>query len=423
MRWSRLLSVVNTLILRGLGSGVAVLFTVLVSRYLQTESAARFFFLFNVSTIAAVCFRWGLDEVIIRRVAKLPSDEVTPVATRLTALCHRRVILWSAACLLTVLVAFRLVSDTVLVSLDLINLTIALSASLFVALTACAARVVQGVGRTNLATVVLNIAVPSLSLLVMLLLISLKEHVYARDLIALYCCAAAVVYLATVVVRYGNPLALLVEGFKVPWRNADSAAANKLGMVVLAQQIMGWTALLIIPYAYGDDVYKNFVVVQKVATLISLTMLAVNFTFSRRFASLYAAAEVRVLRRMVRYCLLAVVGASLAIIMLLVLIRHWLFAYAQMNADVTTLLLILLASQVFFSISALFSVVLSMAHDDHFLFVTQTTINGAGALLFFVSCQFLTLELASALLVASYLSLSLVLGLRVHRLTAEETPK
>ncbi|MNJ56682.1 hypothetical protein D3C77_522410 [compost metagenome] len=58
-----------------------------------------------------------------------------------------------------------------------------------------------------------------------------------------------------------------------------------------------------------------------------------------------------------------------------------------------------------------------MAHDDNYLFVVQAAINGTSAVIFIIACQFLPLEAASLLLVASYFVLSLALGLRVHYLT------
>ncbi|MNJ18589.1 hypothetical protein D3C77_128930 [compost metagenome] len=415
MVFKRAAAVMNTLLLRGVGSGVAVLFTVMISRYLPTESAANFFLLLNISTIAAICFRWGLDEVIIRRVAKLLPNEVEPITRYLTLLSHRRVALWTIVCLLAALVAFPLFFSGASVPIEPLDLAIAFFAASFVALTACSARILQGNGHTNLATFLLNIVVPGLSLLALLVLIYIKEP-NERDLIFLYACVAFFVYLVTIGCRYGNPMPLFTGGVRLQWRNIDSSAANKLGLVVLAQQVVGWAALLIVPYAYGDYAYKGFVVVQKVATLISLTMLAVNFTFSRRFASLYAIGDLRGLRSIVRYSLLAIIVASLGITLFLVLTRHWLFAYAQIDAGMTRLLLILLASQFFFSVSALFSVVLSMAHDDNYLFVIQAVINGTSALILMIACQFLPLEVASAFLIVSYLLLSIALGLRVQHL-------
>lgn len=416
MDFKRIFSVLNTLALRGLGSGVAVVFTVLISRYLPTESAASFFLLFNISVIAAVCFRWGVDEVIIRRVAKLSRSEINTTARELMKLSHRRVVLWVAVVLMFSVTAYQSVPRRALASVDLINLIFAFGSAAFLALTACAARVLQGSGYTNFATFLLNIAIPSLSLVGFFVLINIGVP-SARDLVVMYTCVAMLVYTAVVVRCYGNPVALLFSAFKLRWDSPDSRAANKLGVVVLAQQAVGWAALLTIPYAYGDDAYKGFVVIQKVATLISLIMLAVNFTFSRRFASMYAAGKLEELRRIVSYSLLAIIIGSICITLFLMVTRHWLFSYAQVGVDMTGLLFILLLSQVFFSVSALFSVVLSMASDDNYLFVMQAAINGVGALLLIVLCQLFSMEAASSMLVASYCVLSIVLGLRVKRIT------
>lgn len=418
MKLKRVMAVVNTLLLRGLGSGIAVVFTMLISRYLPTVSASQFFLYFNIITIAAVCFRWGLDEVIIRRIAKLQSCDLKMVSRQLMAVSHRRVAYISIACLALFVPCFYLFPTLLSGSIELKGVLLSFASAGFIALAACSARVIQGVGSTNLATFLLNIAIPGLSLVSLLILMVVKEPT-AYDLLVVYVFVSFAIYGVTVFRTYGDPIKLLRTNKEFDWENSYRRSANKLGVVVLAQQAVGWTALLIIPYAYGPEVYKGFVVVQKVATLISLIMLAVNFTFSRRFASLYADEKFAELRRMVVYSSAAIIVSSIGVTAFLVMIRHWLFAYAELDADLTGLLIVLLTGQVFFSMSALFAVVLSMAHDDNYLLISQAAVNGVGALALIGFCQFFSVETTSYVIVVTYFVLAIGLGFRVNCLTSK----
>ncbi len=417
----RILALLNTLVLRGMGSGVSVLFTLLVSRYLETAAASRFFLLFNISTIAAVCFRWGLDEVVIRRVASAPPDAVPGLSRYLVALAHHRVLIWASIGLVaTAFLSHPLIQARVS-GLSAGEAAAMVVASAMVALVACAARVHQGLGRTNLATFLLNIIVPLLALIGLVLLVGAGLDVSAFGLILLYAAIATAAYCGVVLVQYGVGVVLPQARRSLVYlsdRRADLRAANKLGGVVLAQQVLGWGSMLIVPFAYGAAAYNGFVVAQKIATLISLVMLAVNFTLSSRFAALYAAGERAELRRIARISAAAIVGSSLFVALGVIMFRGLIFDFARIEADATDVLVILLLGQVFFALSALFSVVLSMCRDEDFLLYAQATVNGFGVLIFLGASRWTPLEVACGAFVASFLVLSLALGLRARAIGA-----
>ncbi|WP_369650582.1 MULTISPECIES: lipopolysaccharide biosynthesis protein [unclassified Variovorax] len=419
MNLQRVAAVLNTLILRGAGAGVAVLFTVLVSRYLETRDAARFFLLFNISVIAAVCYRWGLDEVIIRRIASASTSDVSTLRAQLIAISHRRVLTWTGFSLIWTLALLQPKISSLLYGFtftEALGLTVA---SALIALSACAARAYQGEGRTNLATFLLNIVVPLFSLFGLLLLMAGGWRLNAEKLFFLYTAIAFFVYLS-VIATYRSPrsvLARCASGPEAADRRADSRAANKLGGVVLAQQILGWSALLVVPTVYGAELYKGFVVAQKISTLISLVMLAINFTFSSRFAALYAERKFNELRRIIKISFFAIFGASILAFIAIMLFREKIFAFARVEANMDATLVVLLFSQVLFSVASLFSVVLSMCRDESFLLISQGAINFIGVLVFFCLSYFFSLEVACVAFVFGYLVLSWILGMRVRNIT------
>src|SRR3546814_12674790 len=85
-----LLPIFNILLLRGAGSGTAVLLTLLVSRVLAPTEAGHFLLLFNMTTIAAACFRWGMDDVIIRGIAAADPSQLRTTAGHLMTRSEER---------------------------------------------------------------------------------------------------------------------------------------------------------------------------------------------------------------------------------------------------------------------------------------------------------------------------------------------
>ncbi|MCO7472010.1 hypothetical protein NJG16_18215 [Stenotrophomonas maltophilia] len=422
MKLSRLLSVFKTLILRGIGSGVSVLFAILVSRYLATAEAALFFVLFNASVIGAVCFRWGIDEVVIRRVAAAKAEERESIAGTLVTQAHRRVLFWVGIALL---IGTALLSPWVsrhLGDMDYLDFSLMVIASGLIACAAAAARVLQGEGKTDAATFYLNICVPVLALLGLLCLTFIGEKIGARQLLWCYLFAAVTMYVAVVPVRYGREIisAFSPNGRGVRADAADLTAANRLGMVVLAQQALGWSAVAIIPIFYGDSAYAGFVVSQKLATLISLLMLAINFTFSSRFAALHAKGELRELWRLVRLSVGTILVASVAILALAWLFMGHILEYARVPQHFGSIVIIMMIGQIAFSMAALFAVVLSMCRREKFLLRAQVILASVFVPLLIVACATVSLTVASWVFVLAYSALACTLFDRVRRVTGGE---
>lgn len=420
MNLSRLLSVFRTLVLRGLGSGVSVVFTVMVSRFLAMSEAALFFVLFNASVIAAVCFRWGVDEVIIRRVAAADAQDRGDVAGTLVIQAHRRVLTWCAVALLLGLVLLLPWVRQYLGEVGYADFAVMIVASGLIACAAAAARVLQGEGRTDAATFYLNICTPALALVGLLILVAVGGEISARGLLWCYLLAAVAMYAVVVPVRYGRRVlgGLRVGRLRVGAEGADLAAANRLGAVVLAQQALGWSAVAIIPIFYGDSAYAGFVVSQKLAALISLLMLAINFTFSSRFAALHAQGKWRELWTLVRLSACAILVASLAI-----LVGTWLFMgpildYARVPRHFGDIVVVMMIGQVAFSMAALFAVVLSMCHQERLLLRVQVAMVLLAIPLLIAVCSRESLMTASWIFVLAYSSLATVLFISVRRLTA-----
>jgi len=417
----KLFSLFTVIVLRGFGSGVSVLLAMLISRYLSTGDAARFFLLFNASTIAAICFRWGFDEVIIRRIASSAVDEAPRLARQLIRQAHLRVFTWAFFFILVALSLLHPFIRSILFGLTTSEILVVVAASSMIALVACASRVQQGIGRANLATFFLNCFVPSFFLAGFLILVGIKKSIDASALLIMYAFVASTAYAIVVTAGYGGPLAMLrtePSAIESEYIAQDKLAANKLGGVVMAQQAINWTAFLVVPIAYGDAVYNGFVVTHKVTLLISLFMLACNFAFSSRFATLYSTGQILAIRHLIKLSILMILSASLLVSVTIVVFWQMIINFARIEAGMGGVLAALLLSQVLFSLASQFSLVLSMCRDDNFLLVTQAATNAGGVVIFLLLSYFAQIEVACSAFVVSYLALAAVLGYRVRGIVA-----
>ena len=425
LRISMISKVTQILFLRGFGSALAVLLTLFVTRYLETSAAARFLLVFNLTTVAALCFRWGLDNLIARSVATASDADASDLIRRLMLLAHRRVWIWMVLSA-TFTAVFGLVPGQSTTRLTVWELLIAVGISGLAALTACAGQVQRGLGRINYSSFILNMLVPGLMLSSLLILTSFGFVANSWRLELVYAGVALVSYFGTV---WATPAARPYRRHSLsntPDRSGQAKmereAANRFGGIVLSQQALNWSALLIVPVAYGDQLFNSFMVTYKVALLTNLVMTAVNFTFLSRLAALYAADEFRQLQRLTRVMVVLVSVSCVLVAAVVFLARGMIYSFGDVEG-LDVVLALLVVSQAFFAISAVYAQVLNMCHDEAFVLSAHGIVVTTGVILFVALSFNAPLEAASATFALTYLTLTLLLRHRTLKVTAGFAPR
>lgn len=395
-----------------------MLLTLSVTRYLDTSAAAAFLLIFNVTTVAAVWFRWGFDDLIVRRVAADTAVKTPRLVPYLMRLAHHRVAIW-AALGAAVAVVLGIARPEIAGGISVAELLVAVVISGLLALTACAGRVHQGQHRTNYAAFILNILVPGLLLLGLWALVGLGFVTDSWRLQLIYATISLLTYLGVV---WTTPRMhpILFRSPDERWRESaqakvDRRAANRFGGVVLSQHALHWSALLIVPIAYGDRLFTSFMVTYKVALLIDMVMMAVNFTFASRLAALFAAAEFDELQRLKRIMVVTVAAASGLAAGIVIGLRGFVYSFANVHG-IDGILAILVVAQIFFTLSAVYALVLSMCHGEAFLLKAQGGIVISGTAVFVVLCFIAPLEVSVTVFAVTYLTLLLVLRQRALRI-------
>jgi O-antigen/teichoic acid export membrane protein len=420
------LKITNVLVFRGLGSGASILFAVLVARHLNPNDAGLIFLLTNIVIMLSVCIRWGLDQVIIRRVAVAAGETQRVICGDMLRLGHGRVIRFGLGVLASVPIIYLLDNYLKVYGLSPANWLFIIVTSFALALVACFGRVLQGLGEINLSIFVMNILVPSTACIWIVGCIMIAGGVSAYSILLEYSLTAVLAYLALliwakkqfrgVIFRTVSPSDALGK--------KDLRAADRLGTVVLAQQSLIWGSALLVPMLFDNGTYSVFIVSQKIAMVISFVMLAVNFTFSSRMALLFNRKEHIHLTRLLVTAGSVVGIAATSVAGIVLFFRTEIIAYTNVtHAEAGTLLAILVISQVFNSMSAFLSVVLSMAHQEEFLMKVQLSGNLIGFALFTMLALSFGITIASCAFVATYLGLALVLLCRVYQVVRQLNAK
>lgn len=157
-------------------------------------------------------------------------------------------------------------------------------------------------------------------------------------------------------------------------------------------------------------------VTYKLSLLISLIMLAINFTFASRLAAHYAKAEFHELQRLTKLMVVSVAASSALAAAAVFFTRGFVSSFADVDSS-DTMLALLVGAQALFAISAVYALVLTMCHDEAFLLKTQGAVVGAGVILFSALSLIASLDVACAAFPVTYLLLALVLGRRAHTVT------
>lgn len=413
------IKILNVAVFRGAGSALSVFLSILVARYFRPEQASRFFLLLSIITILSVCFRWGLDEVIIRRTAIAASKNPYKVVGEMVRLGHLRVLKMLLA--LFIAVPFLLYIDRYMGIYKLTGLEVAciVTSSVFIALSAGVARIMQGLGKTNLASFYLNIITPLVACVWVFASSRLGMDLSVISIALVYVFTAMFSYILVIIwgQRSHGVSRQIFQATLSSTDRQDLSAANRLGLVVLAQQALNWGVLLLIPAMFDASTYSNFVVTQKISMIISFVMLTVNFTLSSRFAVLYASNDMHSLRRLILISSLAILVVSIAMAAVIILLQDRILKFSRIEgADAVDLLLILVVAQIFNAIAALYAVILSMTKNEHYLMISQVAFNFIGLILFALLAAKYGVKVASFSFAVTYLGLALILYKKIRQI-------
>lgn len=418
--FNNFLKIINVLVFRGFGSGASIFFAVLVARHLNSDDAALIYLLTNIVIVLAVCVRWGMDEVIIRRVAVAAGSEARRVVCGdMLRLGHGRVVrncLWLFAG-----VPFFFCVDRYFAVYNLRpeHWLFILVTSFTLALVACYGRVFQGLGKINLAMLLLNILVPGVACIWILGSIVILDEVSVLSIMLEYLLSAVILYVCLLIWTKKKLVGGIssLDSLRTKSGRNDLRAANRLGTVIFAQQSLLWGSSLLVPALFDSGIYTVFVISQKLSMVISFVMLAVNFTFSSRMALLFDRKDYVNLSRLV-IAAGSFVGVFAVLVAVSVLFfRAEIIDYTNMAyANAGMLLSILVVSQVFNAMSALFSVILSMVHQEKYLMRAQLIGNVLGFALFSMLALRYNITIASCAFVATYLALAIGLLYRIIRI-------
>ncbi len=372
-------SIVATFAIRGAGSGLALLLTWAIVQALEGRAAAQILLVFNCSLIGAICFRWGADEAIVREVARAPNDDKQHLARELLGLAHLKVGAWTVSVLLLTLALMGTgATEGLLPGPGPVAAMVLATAA--AALSACAGRVWQARGHTNLAAFVLTGLIPGGTLALLFISAATVGPLRADHVAMIYASAAGLAYLGLNwwpgAWRPHLRGALTRRRRSIAWR----ASTVQLGWITLSQQSLVWGSLLIVPIFFTAAEYVQYSLSVRLSAIVALVMMAVNFAMAAPLARASSAGDMATVRelhsRTIRLVCLGSGGMALGVLLL--------GAQIEKFFGITSMLLLgaLLGSQVMFSIAASSALALAMLGEERKSLVAHAGVNGLGLLAF-----------------------------------------
>ena len=412
-----LTKIFSALILRGLGAIGAVAITLSVSKLLNSEESSSFFLYMSLITIIPILLRWGADEAIIRTAAVAPLEELSKTFNTIKHFAHSRIFKNIIYVTLLSIVFVVLNHSLHIYEIGATELFLAIFTSTVISLFSYHARFLQGTGHSNLALLFLNVFTPSLFFIFFILLANIFPPngfaaITLYSTISVLCLLASSIVIRKMIPRHKKNKH---DHFQGDVKKLTSIS-NTLAVVIIAQQILIWATQLIVPAVYTPSEYEYFTVSIKIASSISLLMLVINFSLSPIYAKLYHQNEIVRLKKTINLSLVAVLLISLISLFLLFMFSQSILNFSKVEYnDSGKLFAILIISQIFFTISSFYSIVLSMAGLEKFLMKVQLSVNTTACFTFIYATNVFDLPTGCISLIFANAACSLILAIKVHK--------
>jgi hypothetical protein len=381
--------------MRGTGALAAIALTLVISKHLSTIEARNWFIAINIITILGTCLRWGMDEIIVKRLAQSKSSQEDNTEL-LGVLYFLKIRLQYAILILVfffVIAAYPLMSK---VGLEIADLTLIVFTSIFVALLMATGRVLQGLGQLNKSAFFLTMGTPLVTSLSVLIFTKLEMVSRWQEVVTIYIVVTIAFFL---IASNSLPISYkLLLNFVRSDRKTSSIksvhdltshkSANLLGIVVLATQGLPWTGLSIVPIYFNPATANTFIVAQKLTLSISLIALMTNFAISTKLAKQFQIGNAKEIWSSFIKGLAFILIGCLAISIIAVLYTLEIVRYANIEGvNSRWVFLNLVVSQIFFGIGTYCALFLTMAGKESRLLATTVIINSVGSFLLILSCM------------------------------------
>ncbi|TXS89901.1 hypothetical protein FV139_19440 [Parahaliea maris] len=319
-------------------------FNLLVVHHYQPGIAGEFFLCVTLVLITSQVARFGMDNVLVRRVSVLVSQQdhaslsrlcsSALLATLLAGLGLAALLHWSAGPLSATLFSNPGMAPMV---------AIMALATPFYALCLLTSYINQGLGRVPLHIISLNLGQVSIASLLLVVAVQAAGMAPSATLLGTcYVGGCALMMLYT----------LVATGRRVALRPA-SARANEalpliresapLYMVALTQLVMVWSSQLLLGvWAEPADV-AVYTIAQRVAMVTSFVLVAVNSVVAPRFAVLYHDGKLAELEALSRLSVRMMLAMATPLLLLMLLFPQWILAIFGTTYSAGAAVLIVLA--------------------------------------------------------------------------------
>lgn len=313
--------------LKVLSSACMLGFNLLVVHYYQPDIAGEFFLCITLVLVTSQVARFGMDNVLVRRVSVLVSQRDQ---ARQTSLCSSALLVslgtglglagllhWSAVPL-----SVTLFSNPGMAPM----IAIMALATPFYALCLLTSYINQGLGRIPLHLVSLNLGQVSMASVLLVVAVEGAGMEASGTLLGSCYVGGCVLMMLYALLATGRRVALRPASASLDEALALVRESAPLYVVALTQLVMVWSSQLLLGvWAEPADV-AVYTIAQRVSMVTSFVLVAVNSVIAPRFAVLYHDGKLAELEALSRLAVRMMLAMATPLLLVMLVLPQWILA-------------------------------------------------------------------------------------------------
>ncbi|KXI27224.1 oligosaccharide flippase family protein [Paraglaciecola hydrolytica] len=271
--------------------------TLLVTRFLSSDSAGAFLLCLAIVTVISYMFRMGFDNIILRVV----SSDVREIKSQvIVKYALKKVIIFSVIGTITLLIFKDFLATTVFNKIELSNVLLIFLISIpFISISFLISQISQGLNKLFLTGFFQNLGISVIFLLASTsAYFVLEVEIDVNLLSIIYLSSAFLIYLFATYFFYKSFRTLTIEKNYTLNKEEISRDSTKLWISSTMALLMQWSGVLVSGIFLASTQVAYFSTAQRLSMLIGFALMVVNMVNARRYSKLWNNKDIQSMREL-----------------------------------------------------------------------------------------------------------------------------
>ncbi len=274
----------SAFLIKVVSAGITLLFYMYLGRTLGAESSGEFFLLLTILTIASVTARFGLDNTLLKLVAKYTLEKQWGLVFSAYSKAIKFVVIISIAISIIIYLAADTISTSLFSSSSMSSYIRIVAISVTpLAISVIHAQALQGLKRIVESTSILNLVIPLAALIGSMMAVNSYGLL---GVVSAYSCSIYIACIVSLILWWKNVRGIECENIEIS-NSKILASCIPLFWVSVIQMVINWFSYLVLGiFSTGAEV-GVFGIGVRIVTLFGFFLMAVNSISAPKIAAMY----------------------------------------------------------------------------------------------------------------------------------------